>query len=882
MDQVLAGLQTALEGRYRLERELGRGGMATVYLAQDLKHQRPVALKVLHPDLAAALGPERFLREVQLTASLQHPHILSVHDSGQAAGRLWYTMPFVEGESLRARLQREKQLPLEDALSIARNVLAALTYAHSHGVIHRDIKPENILLEAGEAVVADFGIARAITGAGGEHLTQTGMAVGTPAYMSPEQAAGGSELDARSDLYSVGCVLYEMLAGEPPYSGPTAQAILAKRFMEPVPHLRTLRESVPQVLEETVTKALAKVPADRWATARQFADALPVTHSGSAATVPAPVLFPQAASRRMSPIRAALVSLVVLAGLAVAVLIARGVHAHHPASAGPKMLAVLPFENLGRAEDEYFADGLTEEITSRLASVRGLGVISRTSANQYKKTTKSLKQIGHELGAGYVLEGSVRWEKPAGGPSRIRVTPQLIEVADDRHLWADRYDAELADVFQVQGKIAQEVTGALDVALGAPERQALSAAPTSNLDAYTHFLRATELFNQSSVTPPVLRTIVELYESAVALDSSFALASAYLSIADATMYQLYTDRTDARLARAKAAADRAVRQAPNLAEAHEAMGYYYYYGLQEYDRALQEFTVALRTQPNNSDVLNAVGRVQRRKGQMNEGIATFRRAAQLDPRSAYTSADVGYTLAAMRSYPEAIGAWDHTLAVAPDFADGYAMKAMTLLLWRGDTLQAREIVRQGIGRVGLAPIVYSVVIASAGTEFLLLLANVAAGDLAGLSLTDLQSDTSTYLAYKALLYRAQHRPSLARVYADSARAYVEEQVQARPQHNTWHLLLGFTYAMLGRKRDAIREDSTAIALTPAANVWGRDILLLNSAVTLALAGEAERAIDRLEHLLAVPARISRPLLRIDPLWDPLRGNPRFERLVAEN
>ncbi len=225
MDPVLAGLPSALHERYVLERELGRGGMATVYLVKDVKHARPVALKVLHPELAASLGPERFLREVQLTARLQHPHILPVHDSGEAAGQLWYTMPYVEGESLRDRLAREKQLPLEDALQIAlqiaQNVLAALANAYRHGVIHWDIKPENILLESGEAVVADFGIARAISAAGGDHLTQTGMAVGTPAYMSPEQATGGSELDGRSDLYSMGCVLYKMLAGEAPYTGPT-------------------------------------------------------------------------------------------------------------------------------------------------------------------------------------------------------------------------------------------------------------------------------------------------------------------------------------------------------------------------------------------------------------------------------------------------------------------------------------------------------------------------------------------------------------------------------------------------------------------------------------------------------------------------------------
>jgi serine/threonine protein kinase len=275
----------ALADRYRVERELGRGGMATVYLAHDLRHDRPVALKVLRPELAASLGPERFLREIKTAARLHHPHILPVHDSGEAAGRLWYTMPFVEGESLRQRLAREGQLPLDRALRIASEVLSALGYAHSHGVIHRDIKPENILLEGDEAVVADFGVARAVNAASDERLTETGLALGTPAYMSPEQAAASKELDGRSDLYALGCVLYEMLAGQPPFVGSTAQQLLARHAIDPVPPIRTVRRTVPESVEQSVMRALAKVPADRFPTAASFAQALTAT-SEAAVTTP--------------------------------------------------------------------------------------------------------------------------------------------------------------------------------------------------------------------------------------------------------------------------------------------------------------------------------------------------------------------------------------------------------------------------------------------------------------------------------------------------------------------------------------------------------------------------------------------------------------------
>jgi len=277
LSNIFSQLSAALADRYRLERELGRGGMATVYLAQDIRHKRPVALKVLHPSLAQTLGPERFQREIELAARLQHPHILTVHDSGETAGQLWFIMPYVEGESLRDRLRREKQLPVEDALRIATETARALDYAHRHGVVHRDIKPENILLtNDGDTLVADFGIARALSGAD-ERLTETGLAVGTPAYMSPEQAAGERELDARSDIYSLAAVLYEMLAGTPPFTGPTAQAVMARRFNETPPLLRVLREMVPEGIEQAVLRGLAKAPADRFQTAADFGRALSAT-----------------------------------------------------------------------------------------------------------------------------------------------------------------------------------------------------------------------------------------------------------------------------------------------------------------------------------------------------------------------------------------------------------------------------------------------------------------------------------------------------------------------------------------------------------------------------------------------------------------------------
>jgi len=429
----LEQLGTALAGRYSVERELGRGGMATVYLADDLRHQRKVAIKVLRPELGSVLGPERFTREIRMAAGLTHPHILPLHDSGEAGGLLFYVMPYVRGESLRQRLSRQKQLPTEEAAAIVRQVAAALDHAHGHGLVHRDIKPENILLHEGEAMVTDFGIALAAGGAAGERLTATGLMVGTPEYMSPEQAAGERTLDPRSDIYSLGCVLYEMLAGEPPYTGPTAQAVIAKRFIDPVPRVRRLRPAVPAAVEEAVMRALARVPADRFASAGALAEALtgPASDTARAPSV-----------------------------------------------------AVLPFRNLSTdPENEYFADGITEDVIAQLSKVRALKVISSGSVMRFKNREQSLQEIGAALDVSTLLEGSVR---RAG--SRVRIVAELIDAETNRQLWAETYDRELTDIFAIQSDVALQITGRLEAELSPEERSRIRQAPTDDIQAYQSYL----------------------------------------------------------------------------------------------------------------------------------------------------------------------------------------------------------------------------------------------------------------------------------------------------------------------------------------------------------------------------------------------------------
>ncbi|MDH3497960.1 MAG: serine/threonine-protein kinase [Gemmatimonadota bacterium] len=382
---ILQRLERGLAGRYTIERELGQGGMATVFLATDVRHDRPVAVKVLRPEISADIGADRFLREIKLAAGLTHPHILPVHDSGEADGLLFYVMPNMEGRSLRERLDAERQLPLEEALHITREVAAALDYAHRHQVVHRDIKPENILLHEGAAMVADFGIGKALSG--GASVTQTGMTLGTPTYMSPEQASGEGDIDGRSDLYSLACVLYEMLTGEPPFTGPTAQAVIAKRFVSPIPKVGVTRD-VPPALETAVTRALARTPVDRYPSAAEFAEALRVVTRSMTGPHRTPPESPKGATGRTS-------------------------------------IAVLPLTNRSAdPENEYFSDGMTEEIINVLGKVPGIQVASCTSSFAFKGKDVDIRQVGEKLGVGTVRGSRSSRSLPLVGYAPVQQWPR--------------------------------------------------------------------------------------------------------------------------------------------------------------------------------------------------------------------------------------------------------------------------------------------------------------------------------------------------------------------------------------------------------------------------------------------------------------------------
>jgi serine/threonine-protein kinase len=862
--------------------------MATVYLARDLKHKRPVALKVLHAELAATLGPERFEREIETVARLQHPHILSVLDSGEAAGRLWFTMPYIDGESLRDRLRRERQLPLEDAVRITREAAQALGYAHRHGVVHRDVKPENLLLtEDGNTLVADFGVARALAG-GETQLTETGLVVGTPTYMSPEQASGTRDLDPRSDVYALATVLYEMLAGEPPFTGATPQAVLARRFTETPRRLCHVRETVPETIDEAVAKALAKAPADRFQTAAEFARALTVP-AGLAVAAGSPAGAPdtpwgttpnsRAPPRRPRSLAITVFGLGIL--ISVGVLFQRLRTHWGERVGGAKVLAVLPFQNQGAPQDEYFADGVADAVRGKLATVQGLEVIARESSAPYRKTGKSPEQIARELGARYLLTGTVRWEKGNQGPGRVLVSPELVEVVPGRApraKWQEPFEAALTNLFQVQGDIAGRVTEALDVALGASEQQSLAAKPTNDPTAYDYYLRG-NAYAQRGAAEPDLRRAAGLFEQAVALDPSFALAYAGLARAQDLLYWFW-DRTEGRLAKEKAAADQAVLLRPDLAEGHLALGMYYYHGHLDYRRALGEFEAARRLQPSNGDIYSAIGVIHRKEGRWAEALADQKKAVELNPRSAVVLGELATTETWIRAYAEA----ESYLVRATEIGEPeppYVWRCTLPLIWRGDTATARRIFGEALGTAGperTLPILYQtygVMIRSMLRDALYDTA------LARVPLSSFGSDTAAYYRWKAEFHAYQGNLATARAFFDSARVVLEARAARQPDQPGYHALLAGTYAELGRRADAQREGQRAVALRPVAqDAMDGTVYRLILAQILAKTGQPEAAVDQLAYLLSIPSPVSVPLLRVDRTWDGLRGNPRFERLLA--
>ena len=867
-------LADALQDRYVLERELGRGGMATVYLARDLRHERLVALKVLHSDLAATLGPDRFLREIKLAAGLQHPHIVPVFDSGQAAGQLWYAMPAIEGESLRDRLRRAGRLPTEDALQIARETALALDYAHRHGIVHRDIKPENILISDGQALVTDFGVARALATATDDRLTGTGFAVGTAQYMSPEQASG-DDVDGRSDIYALGCVLYEMICGEPLYQGDTLRAVIAQHFMPDPQRLSRLNKLAPYSVQVAIHKALALKPEDRFGTASSFAEAVAPTASSTPAVI-AGFLFKQLPWKRIT-------------AAAIGILIVSGVLYWRTRSEQPPQLlairaptiAVLPFTSSLNATDRYIADGIADEVRGRLTKLPGLSVIASASAGRYRDSNKEPTQIGRELGAHYLLGGRIAKPQGVDTRDRIRISPELVQVAGvsvPTTLWQGTFDTTMADVASIQGAIASNVADALSLKLGESDRQNVSVAVRRDPRAYEAYLKGQEIMRQGASGPADLQRAIEYFRRAISLDSSFASAWAQLGWAQAVFSRNAPSGSEELLDQAKVAGARALRLGGAEAEARQVLAMA---SLFEGDRATahQETILGLQADPSNARLTGYMASFLELEGRWSEALVYRRKAVALDPAAAGHAAGLATTLLWLRRHAEARAAADRYLILGPSNPEAYQLRAM-VAVGEGKLPEARAVLRRGEGRVPkdelLAFVAYY-------WDLFWVLDPEQQARLLQLKPDAFYGDTLWWRIARAGTHLFNGDSAQAAGIAEPAYRKLKVLFAQDSTSAEYATRLGLVSAFLGHQDEAVEAAQTSLALLPlATDALNGALMVYRLACVQALVGRKEDAVATLETLLSIPFYVSPAWLTIDPNFASLRGDSGFIRLTSNS
>jgi serine/threonine-protein kinase len=899
-----------LAGRYRIVRRAGEGGMAVVFEATDLKHNRSVAVKVLRGELATQVGSERFRREIGVLAKLSHPNIVPLFESGESDGLLFYVMPFVDGEGLDARLAREGKLPIVEAVRIAREVSRALSYAHKSGIVHRDLKPSNIMLSGGAAVVTDFGIARFVEDIAQDRLTFTGIAIGTPAYMSPEQGMGTMPVSPRSDQYSLACVLYEMLAGEKPYSGLTPLATLAMHSTATIPDIRQSRLEVPPAMAATLYTALSKNPDERFATIEAFVAALESTtslpdislgglESPASLRVPnlaAPVssgsiTLPRAGAppadagdatelipppspppKRRGPLLALGVAVLVAVVGVVAWLVTRS----RAVAVAPRqpVVAVLNFDHQGPPDEKYLTDGITDELSQRISDVNGIRVVSRASAVQYDLHRQSLQEIGAALKVTHVLTGSVRTDRRPDGTRLLLVSPRLVDVASGADIWTDRITMTVAsgEIFRAQSRIASGVARALDVALSPEAMATLAALPTQDMQAYSAFLRGNLHATQFLVGSEQEQAIADMKE-AVRLDPQFAVAQARLAQLEG-IYLSAFGKTPDRLAEFKASVDRAMQLAPNLPQTRIALGMWYAFGDGDRARALNEYEGVLRRQPNNADLLVQIGRLYRAAGDHAAAFTNFERAAQLDPRSLTNLFEAGVALFMSRRLEEGIAYLERALAISPDWVPA-KLGISEILVFEGKTAEANQRIVDIVG----APGVMSQLIGDPLYRFRWEVGMPPVYDqrLERISLAEANVDSAEYYRAKGRLYARRGDQRLERIYFDSVLSVLQGRRRAFPVGTLTHVDLGLAYAEVGATDKArVYADSARVVGGVKSDRFRGWFASWDIARLYAQLGERDKAIAVLREIGAAdyPA-----FLRVDPEFAPLRGQPGFEALL---
>jgi serine/threonine protein kinase/Flp pilus assembly protein TadD len=893
-DRILRRAETMIEpgkilNQYRLIEKIGAGGMGEVWAAEDTSLKRRVAVKILPPETAD--HPERrarFTREAQSVAALNHPNIVTIHSVEECEGVHFLTMECVDGDPLTKRIGKDG-LRLDDFFALAIPLADAVAAAHDQGITHRDLKPDNVMITRdGRVKVLDFGLAKLSATLDDEAdqetqlqtVTREGRIVGTVNYMSPEQAEG-KPTDPRSDVFSLGILIYEMTTGARPFSGDTAISTITSILRDTPSPIGDLRADLPRHLDRVIRRCLAKDPDRRYQSALELRNELEELKSEiqSGEDLETPRIAPQVSGEIAAPAAKrfpvwAIVVLVAIAGLVAIVAIDRfdsgsressggeRTAASRPAATdGPTMIVVLPFENLGNPDDEYFADGITEEITSRLASVEGLGVISRTSAFRYDRAQKTMAQIGADFGVDYVLEGSVRWAG-GDGDSRVRIIPSLVRVSDDVGVWSEPFNQELSDVFQVQSEIASEVVAQLGVALATSD-DGEQGRPTDSPSAYQAYLRGLSTKRLSDDRQQWHEAAITNFERATELDPSFALAWAELSIAHSRYHHFGFDRTPKRQQLAKRAVDRALELEPDLPQAHKALGYYHYWSMKDYQPALDAFDVALRDLPGDEELVSGIAYVYRRQGRFEEAAEKLREAARLNPQDSSAHRNLGETLACLRQFDESIVAYEQAIIVAPEQPEPYVALALVHRIRDGNERRSEELLKS-------IPVQNDHAVAHGLWSHHMFFGNF---DQAIASINETTTPWILVNDYRptalALAEARRLAGRLAEAESDyrAALAELDLELAKRPDDYRIHAARGTTLAGLGRREEAIRAAERAVEIYPIEkDALAGSTQLEILARVLATVGEKDRAREVAGRLVAVPSWETDYSLRHSAYW----------------
>ena len=862
--------------------------MGEVYRARDAKLDRDVAVKVLPASVANdadALG--RFEREAKAVAALSHPNILAIFDFGRHDGVAYAVTELLEGETLRGRLDGGVTVPQRQAIDWGLQIARGLSAAHERGIVHRDLKPENVFVTRdGHVKILDFGLAKKVeapaqkdqssapTGSG---HTEPGTVLGTMGYMSPEQVRG-LPVDPRSDIFSLGAVLYELLSGKKAFKRNTASDTIAAILKEDPPEITGSARNISPALDHIVRHCLEKEPSNRFQSAKDVAFALNEASGPGAATTGSQSLAGRA-RKTWIPIAA-----LVLVAAATGLFLTRRAHRSDGgagiAAGGVKRLAVLPFENLGAPEDDYFADGIADDVRGKLTSVKGLEVIARGSSTPYKKTTKTPQQIAKELDAHYLLTATVRWQKGAGG-SRVQVRPELVEVGESSapaSRWQQPFDAAITDVFQVQSDIATKVAQALGGALGEGEEQRLSQKPTENLAAYDAYLKGEDASAGMANNDPLsLRKALSFYDQAVALDPGFVEAWARGSRANSSLYY-WGQPSGALDENAKRTAEKAVALAPKRADGYQALGEYYRMVRADFPKALEQYDKGRGLGQLNSDLLVGVALAEEALGRWDSSLDHLKQAARLDPRSVVPQRRLGDVLVRLRRYAEAREVFDRALALAPANLAAIEGKAMSYL-GEGDLNEARRVIAEAEAHV--APTALVAFLATY-EDLAWVLDEKQLELLIRLPASAFDDDRGAWALTLAQAQALRGDPEGSRRFAEEAVKAYEAQVRDTPGNTQLNTLLAVSYAYAGRKDEAIREGLKGVELAPVskdASTGAYNLTQLARVYTLV--GEPDKAIDVLERLLKMPSNNSPAWLGINPYFEPLRKNPRFQKLTAK-